>query len=723
MSGLIVHGRGRGGPRPYVAACLLVLGVLFASETFAAPPTFDTVIAHYASSEGTLRARDGSVLALQRLDREARRLAWTAFDDISPAMIEAVLAAEDQRFYAHSGVDWAGAASAAWDNLTGGRVRGASSITMQLAGLLDPALARGDGPRTLGQKWDQIGAARELEKRWNKQQILEAYLNLLTYRGELQGIHAASRALFDKHPSGLNRHEASLLAALIRAPQATPAKAAARACHIAQQIHASGDCGQLGIQVQIALRRTPNPQPVENLAPHLARRLLSPTQRDLTCTLDKSIQTLANDSLQQHLRTLAASGVQDGAVVVLDNASGEVLAYIGSSGPLSLSPEVDGANAPRQAGSTLKPFLYALAFDRRLLTAATLLDDAPYNLSTAAGLYVPQNYEHDFKGPVSVRTALGSSLNIPAVRTVVLTGVPAFHEQLRALGFSTLVDDPEHYGFSLALGAADVTLLDLSNAFRTLANGGRATPVTFVARAQPKPRQVISPQAAFIIGDILADRGARFATFGFDNPLAARSWSASKTGTSKDMRDNWAVGYSDRYTVGVWVGNFSGSPMHDVSGVTGAAPIWSDIMNRLHATQSSRAPRPPAGVTRQRVAFSGALDAARSEWFLRGTESGPLVSADAIPALRPRILYPANGSLIAIDPAIPASHQGIPLKLEGQAAGLFWKLDEKRLAPVTGNYFLPPSPGRHHLVLETQDGTRVDEVEFEVRGHGALATK
>jgi membrane carboxypeptidase/penicillin-binding protein PbpC len=254
---------------------------------------------------------------------------------------------------------------------------------------------------------------------------------------------------------------------------------------------------------------------------------------------------------------------------------------VGSSGDLSDAQEVDGVTAMRQAGSTLKPFLYAQALAERRLTAASLLDDSAASISTAAGLYIPQNYDHQFKGWVSTRTALGASLNVPAVRALVMVSPEAMARTLKAAGLP-LRESGDYYGYSLALGSAEVPLLGLANAYRTLANGGRYAPVRWMPAAALPSVQAIDPTAAFIVGDILSDPNARARTFGTDSILATRMWTAVKTGTSKDMRDNWAVGWSSRYTVGVWVGNASGAPMHDVSGTSGAAPVWAAVMRHLH---------------------------------------------------------------------------------------------------------------------------------------------
>ncbi len=465
-----------------------------------------------------------------------------------------------------------------------------------------------------------------------------------------------------------------------------------------------------------AYARTPG------LAPHLAAKLVETPGERLASTLDGEVQAYANATLRDHLVELAARGVEDGAIVVLDNASGEVVAYVGSSGDLSRAPDVDGAAAPRQAGSTLKPFLYALALDARVLTAASLVDDSPLAIPTARGVYVPQNYDRDFRGSVSVRTALASSLNVPAVRTLELLGVDRFHDVLRSAGLATLTEAPDYYGAALALGGADVTLVALTNAYRALANGGVVTPVRYRTGTETAaPRRVVGNEAAFIVTDILADRGARAATFGLENPLATRLWSAAKTGTSKDMRDNWCIGYSARYTVGVWVGNFSGAPMHDVSGVTGAAPIWRDLVHFLHRARSSPPPAAPASLVSASVTFDPPVEPARREWFVRGTEQAEVRLAtdvrddDALPA--PKIRYPAPDTIIALDPDIPPAHQRVAFTSGPIARDVRWRVDDDELPDRGARALWSPVPGRHEVMLVDGDGKVLTRVRFEVRGN------
>jgi penicillin-binding protein 1C len=637
-----------------------------------------------------------------------------------------MLLSEDKRFFEHSGVDWRAVSAAAWGNLWNTRTRGASTITMQLAGLLDDELRQAAGGRTLSQKVGQTIDAQRLERSWRKDQILEAYLNTVPFRGEVVGIDALSRTLFGKAPSGLDTREAALAAALVRAPNALPAQVAQRACEVLRTMDATqagkADCDAMDMFASAALQRRVF-DASEGIAPHLGRRVAKRANgaQSIRTTLRAPLQRFALGTLQRHLRELRGRHVEDGALVVLDNASGEVLAWVGSSGPLSQASEVDGVLAQRQPGSTLKPLLYAQAIAQRRLTAASLLDDSSAQISTASGLYIPQNYDHQFKGYVSVRTALASSLNVPAVRTLVMVSPEAFARQLRAAGMP-LRESGDYYGYSLALGSAEVSLLALTNGYRTLANGGRYGPTREVMQAQspPSAQQAVDEGAAFIVGDILSDPNARARTFGLDSVLGTRFWTAVKTGTSKDMRDNWAIGWSERYTVGVWVGNASGAPMWEVSGTSGAAPVWAQTMAFLHRHEPSRAPAPPAGVLQAPVRFGDALEAARSEWFIAGTEQPLFAIAPEASAAQsaPRITAPADGTILALDPDIPSDRQRV--RFEAQGHGVQWRIDGKPLARGSSAQWLP-WPGRHRVQLIDARGQVADEIRLEVRGAGVVA--
>ena len=466
----------------------LALAVAAIADASPSTPAFDGVRGEWRSSYGLLLDRDGVVLEADRLDFDGLRGHWVTLDDVSPALQSAIVSIEDQRFYEHGGVDWRALAAAAWQMLRGGGRRGASTITMQLAGLVETGSAHPAGRRGLAAKWAQMRAAWRIEHRWTKAQILEAYLNRVSVRGELQGIAAASWSIYGKAPSGLTDAESWLLASLIAAPNAAPGRAATRACAIAARRAAEVGCDELAALARNALTRPQSLLPAPSLAPQLARQLLrEPGQRVVT-TLSAPIQRRARDVLARQLGSLDGRNVRDGAALVVDNATGEVLAYVGSAGQHSSASAVDGVRALRQAGSTLKPFLYGLAFERRYLTPASLLEDSPVNLETTTGLYIPQNYDRRYLGAVSARTALAGSLNIPAVRTLILVGVENFRDRLGQLGYDDLNRDAEHYGYSLALGSAEVSLLQQANAYRVLANGGLRTPLSFVPRTHAGAR-------------------------------------------------------------------------------------------------------------------------------------------------------------------------------------------------------------------------------------------
>ncbi|HMH52892.1 MAG TPA: penicillin-binding protein 1C [Candidatus Acidoferrum sp.] len=675
------------------------------------PPEPAAVSAAWQPSDAVLLDRGGEVLHERRIDATRRRLAWTALGDVSPALVGAVVASEDRRFREHRGVDGRALVAAAWTRLRGGPPRGGSTITMQLAGLLDPTLRRRREPRGLAQKWRQMRLAWALESRWTKDQVLEAYLNLVTFRGELTGVAAAADGIFAKAPHGLTRSESAVLAALLRGPGAPPDLVRRRARAIAG--------GDVADPIEAAVDRvfaTDGPHgPRRADAPHVAQRLLhagGPTR--VAATLDAGLQRLVAQTLRRHLLAVRGSRVTDGAVLVVDNASGEVLAYVGSSGDLSPAPHVDGVRARRQAGSSLKPFLYGLAIDWHLLTPATLLEDAPLEIAVAGGLYRPRNYDESFRGPVSARTALAASLNVPAVRVLTLLGAEAFVEELRGLGFG-LEQPGDWYGPALALGSADVTLWELTAAYRALANGGTWSPLRLTpGDSGTEVRRVLSEDAAFLVAHVLADRESRSTTFGLENVLATPFWTAVKTGTSKDMRDNWCVGFSRRYTVGVWVGNFSGAPMQNVSGITGAAPVWVDVMSALHRAVPSPAPAPPPGVVAARVAFAGGVEPERRDWFLRGTE--PVAAATLVAARQARIVAPVSGTIIAIDPEIPPDRQRVAFEADGTDAGLHFVLDDVEIGRAPGPLLWQPHPGRHVLALRDEHARLRDTVTFEVRG-------
>lgn len=694
-----------------LTACVLSL-----SLPAHATPSFAEVKAAWRSSEVTYTDRAGEPLQTLRHDSTARRLDWVALHDLSPALIDALLAAEDQRFHAHQGVDWSAVAQSVWDNLSRDRARGASTLTMQLAALLDRDLAIHGERRTPSQKVSQALAARALESQWSKSEILEAYLNLTGFRGELVGVDATSEALFGASARALSRTDAALLASLVRGPNAHHRVVADRACALSRRLAASGiaveNCEALRLRAQQTLGRSYRLPPRLNDAPHFARLVADQqpsSHGTVKTTLVAPIQRVALASVQRHLAEMSSRNMRDAAVIVLDNASGEVLAYVGNGGALSRAPQLDMVRTRRQAGSTLKPLIYAAAFESRLLTAASILDDSPTGFAAAGGLYAPQNYDRDFKGLVTARTALAASLNIPAVKVLDVIGLDRGYSALSRLGLEVDAEAPDFYGYALALGGVDVSLANLTNSYRAMAQAGHHSPWRPVAQTLRSPgRASLSAAAAFIVSDILADPGARALTFGTDSVLATRIWTAVKTGTSKDMRDNWCIGFSEHYTVGVWVGNADGTPMKDVSGVAGAAPIWADVVHALHGDLPSRPPVPPEDVVAQSITFAATGEAPRREWFIRGTETHRVSAAVASAA---RIVYPTAGLIIALDPDIPKGRERVPIDLSAPAPGSRLKLNGRWL---TEPHF-QPRVGRHRLELVDAGGRVTQQLTFEVR--------
>ncbi len=694
-----------------------IVVVVSFSSLATALPTYQEVQQTYVQSDSLLLDQNGEVLQELRIDRNRRRLDWTPLKNISSALQEAVIQAEDKRFYDHRGVDYRAMSGALIQGLTQESLRGASTITMQLVSVLDRELQPKKGRRSVWQKAKQILEAREIEKSWSKAEILEAYFNLVTFRGELQGIAAASRGLFVKDPHGLERSESLILASLIRSPNASFDEVSQRALYLNRSMSWQINGSEIHSKASQVFLESNFVRPQTDLAPHVSRQLLrgNPPGSKVVSTLDHRIQRFALDRLRHHLISLKPQNVKDASILIVENQTGDVLAYVSYTGEPSHRRFVDGVQAKRQAGSTLKPFLYALAYDRRILTPASILEDAPLDIAVLGGIYQPRDYDSEFKGLVTSRIALASSLNVPAVRTLSLVGIEAFLSKLRQLGIMGLNESGDFYGPSLALGSADVSLWEMVNSYRTLANGGTWSELHLSPEENtpPKPKRIFSREATFLISDILSDREARSFTFGLENPLATRFWTAVKTGTSKDMRDNWCIGYSRRYTVGVWVGNFTGEPMWNVSGITGAAPIWIEMMNRLHPHVNTRK-EPPAHLVKKEIQFQHDAAPSRKEFFIEGTE--PNSTEQRVGQFNQRIVYPPSGSVIGLDPDIPPDLQKIFFVSQPRGNNLRWVLNNHTISKVNNNFPWSPKVGTYVLTLVDENDQMIDSVHFEVRG-------
>ncbi|MEE9561909.1 MAG: penicillin-binding protein 1C, partial [Thermoanaerobaculia bacterium] len=526
-------------------------------------------------------------------------------DELPQELIDSVVAVEDRFFYHHPGVNPVAIARAAWTNLRAGRiVSGASTIPMQIARMVEPA------PRTLGAKLHESFRALQLDFHLDKKRVLEAYLNLAPYGGNVEGVGAASWFYFGKEPSQLALSEIALLTVLPRSPTRYDPT---RNPDLAQQARSDvlDRLAAMGVfsaeQVEDA-RLHPGPRsrlepPL--VAPHFAdlvTRRSAPTDRIRT-TLDHPLQRSAELLVTRRIADLRADGIGNAAVVVLDIETRGVRVLVGSAGFFDriYQGQVNGAVARRSPGSTLKPFLYGLAFDSGTILPDSYLLDIPTDF---AG-YVAQNYDDRYRGRVTARTALIESLNAPAVRLLSHVGLADFHRLLLRGGLQTLDRPSGDYGLPLILGAGEVTLLDLTNLYASLADGGVYRPLRMIdAGDESSPRRhstadrMLSPEAAWVLTEILQEvrRPDLPQAWDLTRGAPAVAW---KTGTSYGHRDAWAVGFSRRYAIGVWVGNFDGRPRQGISGSEHAAPLLFDLFRAIEP--GGVAPERPPGLRLEKI--------------------------------------------------------------------------------------------------------------------------
>jgi penicillin-binding protein 1C len=541
-------------------------------------------------------AQDGTVLHAYLNPTQKWRMK-TELPEITPALQTAIIAKEDQYFKYHLGVNPVALVQAAGRNLFGhGRTTGASTITMQVARLLEPK------ERTLGNKLLEMLRATQLEAHYSKAEILQLYLNLVPYGSNIEGVKSAALLYFQQPPHYLSLAQTVTLAIIPNRPAGL-----VLGKHNAQilrernrwlryfgqeQLFSPQDIADALLE-PLEARRHPAP----TLAPHLARRLVQaqPSTPLIHSTLRPATQAKAEDLARNYVRRLATRGISQAAVLVLNNRTHAVEAYVGSAdfGDHRSSGQVDGVRAVRSPGSTLKPLLYGLALDRGLLTPKTVLPDVPTNFQG----FRPENFDKHCQGEVTMERALTYSLNIPAVRILSEVGVGSFTGTLRQAGFRQVARDAPRLGLSTILGGCGATLEELTGLYSALANGGKWLPLALTSpgptRAAARPRQVVSAAAAYLITDILAQRTRP------DLPVDAASSShlpriAWKTGTSYGRRDAWSIGYNRDYTIGVWVGNFSGQGSPALTGADVASPLLFDLFNSLAYNSTNEWFAPPA---------------------------------------------------------------------------------------------------------------------------------
>ena len=676
---------------------------------------------------------------------EARTQFPIRLEKMGPWLPRITVALEDRRFYNHTGIDWHAIAAACTRNLRSRHlVSGASTITQQLV-----KLATGRRQRSWSGKFYEGIIAWKLEHRWTKERILAEYLNRSSYGNRRIGPEAAARAYFDKPARDLTLSEAVFLAGLPQAPtRFNPWRHPEQANRkYSRSLARLVELGVITRDQQSLLARPPKIAHTDppRLAAHFVDAVVArnPGLRGtLTTTLDLDLQATAERLVRSHLSALNRHDITQAAVVVVENATGAIRAMVGSEN-YAVS-QINGATQPRSCGSTLKPFVYLDAIDKRLLSAASLLPDTPDAIRDEYGDYDPQNYNHHYLGPVRLREALGCSLNVPAVFALSRLGArPAFY-QLQKWGF----DFPQglaDYGAGFVLGNAETRLVDLAAAYAGLARGGTAVRAKFLAAEHQPLTRIASEEATAIINDILCDNDARQRSFGPRSPLAFEERIAAKTGTSSGFRDTWTVGFDKEHTVAVWAGNFDGRPMRDMFAVRAATPLWAAVIQEL--LRRDHPLDPPIEnerlVRREICKATGLLpsrfsSAKLSELFLVRTEpredsgdyfasDGKLLLPDAYSrwcASRDntigahvrsdfRITSPPPNAHYEIDSVLPSSQQMVELTAAA-ASDIEWFVNNERISPQQNSrFFWQLSPGEWHVRAVSRVGTAEETITVE----------
>ena len=728
--------------RKFLVCALCLVGSLFA--LFALKTARDL-----QPMPATLLLGDSGVRKPQLLDRIGNPLSisyqnrWSAqtvpLHEIPAILRNAFIESEDRRFLSHSGVDWPAHVHALAQDLRAMKgVRGASTITEQVVRMLHPR------PRTVWSRWLEGIEAARLERRFSKSEILEFYLNQVPYGHQRRGVVEAARFYFDRDPATLNVKESLALAVLVRAPSGLDLKQRRRSLErrlskLAAHMRGKDLLSKAeyraalseGFEFAHSRRVIEAPQFVHYVFDTTGAEVLNSSGR-VTTSLDGRLQQEVRQILWNRLQALRSSDVGDGAALVVDNRTGEVLAWVSESNSAGESQGwVDAVTVRRQPGSTLKPFLYALAMEMGW-TAATLIEDFPLSEAAGSGLHSFHNYSRTYYGPLRLRVALGNSLNTPAVRTIQFTGTERFLQWLRLLGISGLNKSADFYGHGLALGDGEVSLFELVQAYSALARHGAFRPLRALCeRRLPSDeiRPVISPSTAAIIADILSDPQARRLEFGEGHLLRFPVQTAAKTGTSSDHRDCWAVGFTERYTAGVWMGNLDHRPTRGVTGAIGPALVLRAIFAELNR-EGETGPFPVwSGLQSVSIcAVSGMLAGPECPRMDEKFEPGKVpvevcslhsiraacsdVRVDCVPvhpassirhsASGIQLLQPTPGLQIAMDPRIPAELQAFAFRisqtikpervqwvLNGKPAGETGKDEHQFLWPLSrGEYIL-----------------------------------
>ncbi|WP_149754888.1 penicillin-binding protein 1C [Roseivivax sediminis] len=583
-------------------------------------------LAHATSDE--VRARDGTLLRAYTVEGGLWRMR-VAPGAVDPALVAMLVAYEDKRFFDHAGVDPRAVLRAAGQAVRAGRiVSGASTLTMQVARLLEDS-----GTGAWAGKLRQMRVALALERRLSKDEIVALYLHLAPYGGNIEGVRAATLAWFGKEPRRLTPAEAALLVALPQAPEGRRPDRAREAARSARSrvLARVTAAGVLDAEDAVAALRDPLPEmrrPVPMLAPHLADRARAGgvTQTTLDASLQARLERLAAAHLAGRDPALGI------AILVADHRSGEILASVGSRGLSAEAADgfVDMTRARRSPGSTLKPLVYGLAFDRGLAHPETIVRDTPVRF----GIYAPQNFDGRFRGEVTMRAALQASLNIPVVRIAEALGPAHLVDALRRAGAARDLAGGAP-GLAVSLGGVGLTLEELTGLYAMLARGGEAIPLRWHSAAPAPPARILSSRAAWQVGHVLA---------GIVPPGGgAVGQVAYKTGTSYGHRDAWALGFDGAHVAGVWIGRPDGTPVPGAFGGDLAAPLLFEALALVRATPAPLPPPPPDALLLPNAQLPQAL-----------RRFGPQ-EAQA-PALD--IAFPPDGATLAAGEAVPLKLRG-----------------------------------------------------------------
>jgi penicillin-binding protein 1C len=608
------------------------------------------------------------------LDRYAKPLNvtyenhWNVYNvvhihEVPEFLKEAFLVSEDKNFYTHNGVDWLARIHAALQNISSLKVvRGASTITEQVVRMLHPR------SRRVTSRWIEGFEAANLEEKFSKLEILEFYLNQIPYGGKRRGVVQAALYYFDRDISTLNEKEMLALAVLVRSPKwldpyKNPTKLAKSVENLLQRMYEHGLIDKVKLanieQEKLDLKKPRLEVNAQQFIHFISEKYPNSSELSIHTTLDAELQTTVQKILDTTLDGLKKEKVSNGAVLVVDHQTNEILAWVVgyATQKEKAFSQMNPVVIKRQPGSALKPFLYAKAIEKGW-SAATLINDAPLEEGVGLGMHSYHNYSHLNYGDISLREALGNSLNIPAIKTIQFVGVKEFLELLHSFGITTLNQHPNLYGDGIALGNGEVTLYDLTQAYTVLARMGDFKRLSFLEGESTltPTKRVFSEDIASLIADILSDPSARAKEFGYNSILNFPTQTAVKTGTSSDYRDAWAMGFNDKYTVGVWFGNLDYQSMNKITGSSGPAHVLRNVFHELNRNRQTHELFLSSNLIRKKICIKDAKPLHdnceyRDELFIPSREDVTVAEDQQLPE-EIRFKKPSNGLLLASDPRI-----------------------------------------------------------------------